>query len=128
MNNLKEVLEIKIEMTKNCGEVVKEDLIKESVTIRKSDLEKLGKELMKEIDLFLHDDFILTFPEMKLDQEEFDKLVNESKNESLNLEDIYYILNRIKLDDEIDGDLYYKKKSYKDLYKVLVCCHSYLED
>ena len=127
MFNLKEVLE-EIKMSKNCGETVKEDLIKESVTIKKSDLEKLGKELIKEVNTFLHNDYIITFPEMKLDQEEFDRILNKFKIESLNLEDIYYILARIKLDDEIDGDLYYKKESFKDLFKVLCYSYSYLED
>ena len=47
--------------------------MKETVTIRKSDVEKLGKDLMKEVDNFLHDEYIINnFPEMKLDQKEFD--------------------------------------------------------
>ena len=42
--------------------------MKETVTIRKSDVEKLGKDLIKEVDNFLHDEYIITtFPEMKLD-------------------------------------------------------------
>ena len=99
---------------------------KETVTIKKSDVEKLGSDLMKEIDEFLHDDYILTFPELKLDQEKFDNLKEKVTN--LNVENIYYILNRIKLDEEIDGDLYYKKESFKDLFKVLSSIYSYLED
>ena len=94
------------------GEKVDEkDLFKTSVTIRKSDLERLGKELMKEIDKFLHDEYIITtFPIMKLDQKQFDRSVNMFKNkyesESLNIQEMYDIFSGIYLDDEIDGDLY----------------------
>ena len=94
-----------------------EDYLEESVTIRKSVLKKLAKELMKEIDRFLHDEYIITtFPKLKLDQENFDESKNEFKDEieSPNIVTIYHILTRIKLDAEIDGDLYYKKVSYLD--------------
>ena len=89
--------------------------MKETITIRKSDVEKLGKDLMKEIDNFLHDEYIITtFPEMILDQKEFDRSVNKLKDkfesESLDIEEIYHILTRIKLDDEIDGDYTLKRK------------------
>ena len=91
--------------------------MKETVTIRKSDVERLGKDLIKEIDYFLHSEYIInTFPEIKLDQKKFDDSVNRFKDKfeskSLNLEEMYHILLEIKLDDEIDGDLYYKKKSF----------------
>ena len=97
--------------------------MKETVTIRKSDVEKLGKELMKEVDNFLHDEYILTFPEMKLDQEKFDESVNRLKDKyesgNLDSEEIYHILTRINLDDEIDGDLFFKKEAYLRLFQVL---------
>ena len=107
--------------------------MKESVTIRKSDVERLGKELIKEVDKFLHDEYIInTFPKMKLDQEKFENSVNRLKTKyesgSLNLEEIYHILVQIKLDDEIDGDLFFKKEAYLDIYRVLVSGYSYLED
>ena len=99
----------------------------ETVTIRKSDVEKLGKDLMKEIDNFLHDEYIITtFPEMILDQKEFDRRVNLFKSESLDTEKIYDILTRIYLDDEIDGDLYFKKNAFLHLYQVLLIDYSYL--
>ena len=85
--------------------------MKESFTIRKSDVERLGKEVIKEIDNFLRDEYILTFPEMKLDQEKFDESVNRLKDKyesgNLDSEEIYHILTRINLDDEIDGDLFF---------------------
>ena len=132
MNELNKVLEeIKIWKVKNVGvKINEEDLLKESVTIRKSVLKKLAKELMKEIDRFLHDEYIITtFPKLKLDQEKFDesKKMFKDEIESLNILTIFHILNRIKLDDEIDGDLYYKKVSYLDLVKVLWSSYSYLE-
>ena len=107
--------------------------MKETITIRKSDVEKLGKDLMKEIDNFLHDEYIITtFPEMILDQKEFDRSVNKLKDkfesESLDIEEIYHILTRIKLDDEIDGDLYFKKEAYLRLFQVLLVDYTYLEN
>ena len=107
--------------------------MKESVTIRKSDVERLGKELMKEVNDFLHSEYIInTFPEMKLDQKKFDNKINELKDKfeskSLNIEEIYQILVKIELDDEIDGDLYYKKESYLDLFRVLFVSYMALED
>ena len=100
--------------------------MKETVTIKKSDVEKLGKELMKEIGNFLHDEYILTtFPEMILDQKKFDRSVNLFKSESLDTEKIYDILTGINLDDEIDGDLYFKKNAFLRLYQVLLIDYSY---
>ena len=107
--------------------------MKETVTIRKSDVEKLGKDLMKEVDNFLHDEYIINnFPEIKLDQKIFDRSVNKLKDkfesESLDIEEIYHILTRIKLDDEIDGDLYFKKEAYLRLFQVLFVDYTYLEN
>ena len=107
--------------------------MKETFTIRKSDVERLGKVLIKEVDYFLHDEYIINnFPEMKLDQKKFDDSVNKLKDkfesESLTTEEIYHILLKINLDDEIDGDLFYKKKAYLDIYRVLFVSYMYLED
>ena len=107
--------------------------MKESVTIRKSDVKRLGKELMKEVDNFLHDEYIITtFPEMILDQKQFDKSVNKLKDKyesgMLNTEEIYHILLKIYLDSEIDGDLFFKKEAYLDIFRVLNTGNMYLED
>ena len=104
-----------------------------AVTIRKSDVERLGKDLIKEVDYFLHDEYIInSFPEMKLDQKKFDDSTNKLKDKfesgSLNTEEIYHILLEINLDDEIDGDLFFKKEAYLDIYKVLFVNYMYLED
>ena len=130
MNEIKEILE-HIKLKKVDGEIFEEDLLKESVTIRKSDLERLGKDLMKEVDNFLHDEYIITnFPEMILDQKQFDRSVNKLKDKfesgSLNIEEMYHIFVEIELDVELDEDLYFKKKSFEDLFKVLTTSHSYL--
>ena len=132
MEHIKEILEV-IKKNNVVGEVKEEDLIKDTVTIRKSDLKKLGEDLMKEVDKFLHDEYIIkTFPEMILDREEFDRSVKNLKekngSESLNMNDIYHILTKIRLDEEINGDLYYKKKGYLHLFQVLLIDHSYLKD
>ena len=103
--------------------------MKESVTIRKSNVERLGKELLKEVDNFLHDEYIITtFPEMKLDQEKFENSMNKYKSKSLDLQEMYDIFVNINLDDEIDGDLFFKKRSYEDLFRVLFTDYMYLED
>ena len=103
--------------------------MKESVTIRKSNVERLGKELLKEVDNFLHDEYIITtFPEMKLDQEKFENSMNKYKGKSLDLQEMYDIFVNINLDDDIDGDLFFKKKSYEDLFRVLFTDYMYLED
>ena len=104
-----------------------------AVIIRKKDVERLGKDLIKEVDYFLHDEYIInSFPEMKLDQKKFDDSVNKLKDKfesgSLNIEEIYYILLEIKLDDEIDGDLFFKKEAYLDIYRVLYVGYMHLED
>ena len=108
--------------------------MKDSVTIRKSDVERLGKELIKEVDNFLHSNYMInTFPEMKLDKKKkFDDSKNRFKDKfesgSLNTEEIYHILLEINLDDEIDGDLFFKKEAYLDLFRVLFTSYMYLED
>ena len=138
-----------------------------AVIIRKKDVERLGKEVLKEVYEFLHDDYIVnTFEEMKEDQKKFlkylvligfrdnkslktkvenDKLVfeiiDENKfeedvkslksrveNGSLNTEEIYDILVDIKLDDEIDGDLFYKKEAFLDIFRVFNVSYMELED
>ena len=138
-----------------------------AVIIRKKDVERLGKEVLKEVYEFLHDDYIVnTFEEMKEDQKKFlkylvligfrdnkslktkvenDKLVfeiiDENKfeedvkslksrveNGSLNTEETYDILVDIKLDDEIDGDLFYKKEAFLDIFRVFNVSYMELED
>ena len=142
----------------------------ESITIKKSDVEKLGRKLMKEVYEFLHDEYILTFEEMKVEKDKIEKyLVNfylrnihkidhfifekskyenfikeledESKykeylkeiknkieDESLDIDLIFEVLDRIKLEFEIDEDLFDKKKAFKYIYLVFDHYHTYLKD
>ena len=56
-----------------------------AVIIRKKDLERLGKELVKEVYDFLHDDYILsTFEEIKEEQKKFLRSLVLNKFKSLN--------------------------------------------
>ena len=56
-----------------------------SVIIRKKDLDKLGKEVLKEVYEFLHDEYILnTFPEMKEEKKKFLKNLVIGKFENVN--------------------------------------------
>ena len=139
-----------------------------AVIIFKKDVEKLGKEVLKEVFDFFHDEYIMNnFLEMKLQKQKFLKylvyknfegynaevvkkgnswelkyddydenkfeedlkcLTDKVKNGSIDIEVIFQSLNNVDLDDEIDGDLYYKTASFIDLYKVISCSYDYLED
>ena len=56
-----------------------------AVIIRKKDLERLGKEVLKELYDFLHDEYILNaFPEMKEEKTKFLKNLVIGKFENLN--------------------------------------------
>ena len=117
----------------------------EEITIKKKDLENLGRKLMKEVYKFLHDEYILSFEEMKVEKNELEKylikfyfnrstiynMIDESEyeskyeieyekylkeiedrieDESLNIKLIFEVLDRIKLEFEINEDLFVKKK------------------
>ena len=104
----------------------------EDIIIKKKDLENLGRKLMKEIYEFLHDEYILTFEEMKVEKDKLEKylkfyfkMFDESKyekhlkeiedkieDESLDIDLIFEVLDRIELEFEIDEDLYDKKKHF----------------
>ena len=49
----------------------------EDLVIRKKDIEKLGRKLMKEVYKFLHDEYILTFEEMKVEKDKLEKYLLE---------------------------------------------------
>ena len=80
-----------------------------AVIIRKKDVERLGKELVKEVFEFLHDEYILSnFEEMKEEEKKF--------------------LRNLNLDSEICGDLFYKKEAFLNIFKVFDSDYSYLKD
>ena len=143
-----------------------------AVIIRQKDVDRLAKELLKEIFDFLHDEYILSnFEEMKIAQEvflrnlvfnhfktlhrqqkiteekldelaepfrnilfkPFEKIVYDPKFVKDAMEDngvdtkgIYHTLLKLKLDSEIDGDLYFKTIAFLDIYKVIKVSYSYL--
>ena len=138
-----------------------------AVIIRKKDLKNLGRKLMKEVYKFLHDEYILTFEEMKvekdklkkslvkcyfesfnftitqkryswgiehekLDESKYEKYLKEIEdkieNESLDIHVIFKVLNNLKLDMEIDEDLFFKTKGFINIFKVFDSDYSYLED
>ena len=55
-----------------------------AVIIRQKDVERLGRKLMKEVYKFLHDEYILTYPEMKLEKENLEKNLVIFKFRSVN--------------------------------------------
>ena len=138
-----------------------------AVIFRKKDLENLGRKLMKEVYKFLHDEYILSFEEMKLEkgnleknlvifnfqsvnystvqkgnswsltyedfdkskhEEELKKIEDQIENESLDINLIFKVLNNLKLDMEIDEDLYFKTLGFINIFKVFDSDYSYLED
>ena len=56
------------------------------------------------------------------------KLVKDAmKDEGIDIEGIYHTLINLKLDMEIDEDLYYKTKAFLDIYIVFEDGYKYLE-
>ena len=105
----------------------------EDLIIRKKDIENLGRKLMKKVYKFLHNEYILTFEEMKVEKDNlkkyllkfYFKMFDESKyekylkeiedkieDESLDINLISKVLDIIELHPEIDEDLYVKKKHF----------------
>ena len=136
-----------------------------AVIIRKKDLESLGRKLMKEVYKFLHDEYILSFKEMKVEkenleknlvilkfesvnftvvqkenswriehedfdkskhEEELKKIEDQIENESLDIEVIFKVLNKLKLDMELHEDLFFKTEAFINLFKVFNSDYSYL--
>ena len=122
---------------------------------------------MKEVYKHLHDDYMLTYDNIKVERDnikqcllrcyfksfnykvtqkkyswniEYEKL-DESKhtellkeiedkieNESLDIHVIFKVLNSLKLDMELDEDLFFKTKGFINIFNVYDSDYSYLED
>ena len=67
------------------------------------------------------------FDENKFD-DELKCVKEEIKNETLDTHVIFNTLLDLYLDMEIDEDLYFKHKSFLDIYKVFETGYTYLED
>ena len=52
--------------------------------------------------------------------------VNAMKDDGIDTEGIYHTLNSLKLDMEIDEDLYYKTKAFLDIFRVFESGYIYL--
>ena len=137
--------------------------------IKKKDLDQLGKKLMKKFYNHVYDDYMLTFDEVKLERDYYDKnlvdrfltfhehkenkyedlyfenkrykeivkmspedllkkIEGKIKDETLDLKIIYNFLCDLKIDYEIDEDLYYMKKAFVNIFNVYYYDYSYLED
>ena len=79
--------------------------------IRKSDIENLGRKLMKEVYKFLHDEYILSFEEMKVEKDKIEEYLVKFYFTNFN-----YILcpeeNIKKIEDE---------SKYKEYLKEIEC-------
>ena len=60
--------------------------------------------------------------------EEMELKVNSMKDDGIDTEGIYQTLISLKLDMEIDEDLYYKTKAFLDIFRVFETGYTYLED
>ena len=65
------------------------------------------------------------FDESKFD-EELKDTIKEIKNGTIHVDVIYDVLEDLNLDFEIDGDLFDKKKSFLDIYRVFDNGYRYL--
>ena len=67
--------------------------------------------------------------EKNIKVEYLSKLVKSAMEDGgIDTEGIYETLKSLKLDYEIDGDLYYKTKAFLDIFRVFESGYSYLED
>ena len=127
------------------------------LVIKKSDIEKYGRKIMKEVYEFLNDEHILTFEEMKVEKNKLEKylvnfylsmiyeigvikhkkdvydnylkeLVAKIEDESLDIKIIYDVLERIKLEFEIHEDLFVKKKAFIYFYSIYYFYDYYLKE
>ena len=61
-------------------------------------------------------------------EEVLKKIEYKIENESLDINLIFKVLNRLELDMEIDEDLFFKKNAFINIFKVFDIDYSYLED
>ena len=59
--------------------------------------------------------------------DELELKVNAMRDDGIDTEGIYQTLNFLKLDMEIDEDLYFKTKAFLDIYRVFESAYTYLE-
>ena len=126
--------------------------MEQGIILRKSDIEKYGRKIMKKVYDFLNDDYILTFKEMEIEKNNMERqlimtyyniydfkkdfkyenllesIKNKINNESLDIDLIFNVLDNIELEFEIEEDLYCEKKAFTYIYQVFDHYYSYLKD
>ena len=121
------------------------------LVIKKKDIIKLGKDLIKEVYEFLNDDFFKeTFPEeinktaktfnnylvqrvfgnrnRTSPEKDLESLITMIKEGILDIKIVYETLKNLDLDMEIHEDLYFKNRAFLNLYSVFDIDYTYLED
>ena len=121
------------------------------LVIKKKDIIKLGKDLIKEVYEFLNDKYFKeTFPEemsktsntfnnylvqrvfgnrdCTTHEEDLESVIKMIKYERLDIEIVYETLKNLDLDLEIHEDLYFKNRAFLNLYSVFDIDYTYLED
>ena len=116
-----------------------------AVIIRKKDVKRLGKEILKEMYYLFHDEYILSkFEEMKevknrflinlalnhitLLNKEKELKVNIKLDEGNDIKGIYNTLRSTNFSMKIDEDLYYKKMAFLDIFRVFEVSYMYLDE
>ena len=148
----------------------------DEVVIKKKDIDRLAKVLLKEVFDFFHEYIIENFLEMKIQKSKFlnrlvfnhilylnkkgekenvihkqfleyffnkdfkgylfknefehlSKLVDEAmKDDGIDTEGIYLTLNDLNFYDDIECNLYFKKESFLDIFRVFDIGYTYLKD
>ena len=135
----------------------------DEVVIRKKDVDRLARTLLKEIFEFIQDEYSLR--ELKKDflnkvvlnhviysnqkdkkyelsnsilesifnkEDEFEgflKLVKDAmKDDGIDTEGIYLVINDFKIDAETHENLYFKKEAFLDIFRVFETGYTYLKD
>ena len=88
----------------------------EHIIIKKSDVENLGKKLMKEVYEFLHDEYILSFEEMKKEKDKREKyLINfYFKKDKKKVKYFPSNFKKDEIEDEIKDEI---KEKYLEIIK-----------
>ena len=81
----------------------------EDIIIRKKDLENFGKKLMKEVYKFLHDEYILSFEEMKVEKDKIEKYLIKFYLTNLMFDENKYKKYQEVIEDEIKYKKYLKE-------------------
>ena len=91
-------------------------------------LSKRG-EITEEEREVLHKPFLKGLLNKEVEVEYDSKFVEDAmKDDGIDTEGIYSVLNNLKLDSELDEDLYFKTKSFLDIYRVFYGGYKDLED